>query len=220
VLSVLSESTILAPVDDPTSPEDTTLVDRARRGDSAAYGMLWERHVASARTAAHAISPRLDTDDLVSEAFVAILSAIRSGGGPRGPFRPYMYAAIRNTAASWGRKPRDVQIDTFDDFPHLTSEDPSEEISHRMHVASVLHTLPPRWRTLLWYLEVEGMKPREVAPLLGLSPNAVSALRRRARAGLRRAWSEHGHLPPSYADMTMPPVGSGPGASISRATCR
>ena len=44
-----------------------------------------------------------------------------------------------------------------------------------------------RWRTLLWYLEVEGMKPREIAPLMGMTPNAVSvlAVARAAKRGLK-----------------------------------
>jgi hypothetical protein len=41
---------------------------------------------------------------------------------------------------------------------------------------------------VLWHTEVEGQKPAAVAPLLGVSPNAVSALSHRAREGLRAAF--------------------------------
>ena len=41
---------------------------------------------------------------------------------------------------------------------------------------------------MLWHLEVEGQKPADVAPLLGLSANSVSALAYRAREGLRQAY--------------------------------
>ena len=67
---------------------DEELVAAARAGDDAAYAELWERHVASGRNAARAISPTVDPDDLVSEAFTSILSAIRKGGGPHEGFRP------------------------------------------------------------------------------------------------------------------------------------
>ena len=41
---------------------------------------------------------------------------------------------------------------------------------------------------MLWHLEVEGQKPADIAPLLGMSANSVSALAYRAREGLRQAF--------------------------------
>jgi hypothetical protein len=40
----------------------------------------------------------------------------------------------------------------------------------------------------LWHIEIEGQPPAEVAPLFGLTRNAVSALAGRAREGLREAY--------------------------------
>ena len=51
-------------------------------------------------------------------------------------------------------------------------------------------SLPARWQTVLWHLDVEREPPRRVAPLLGLEPNAVSAVAARARKGLRQAYLE------------------------------
>ena len=45
---------------------------------------------------------------------------------------------------------------------------------------------------MLWYTEVEGLDPHDVAPIMGLSANGVAALAYRAREGLRKAWlQEH-----------------------------
>ena len=41
---------------------------------------------------------------------------------------------------------------------------------------------------MLWHTEVEGQKPADIAPLLGMSANSVSALAYRAREGLRQAY--------------------------------
>ena len=41
---------------------------------------------------------------------------------------------------------------------------------------------------MLWHTEVEGDKPADIAPLLGMSANSVSALAYRAREGLRQAF--------------------------------
>ena len=54
--------------------------------------------------------------------------------------------------------------------------------------AKAFASLPERWQLVLWHLEVEGQKPADVAPLLGMSPNSVSALAYRAREGLRQAF--------------------------------
>ena len=60
--------------------------------------------------------------------------------------------------------------------------------------ARAFASLPERWQLVLWHTEVEGQRPAEVAPLLGLSPNAVSQLAHRAREGLRQAFvSMHVH---------------------------
>ena len=54
--------------------------------------------------------------------------------------------------------------------------------------ARAFASLPERWQLVLWHTEVEEQKPAEVAPLLGMTPNAVSALAYRAREGLRQAY--------------------------------
>ena len=167
---------------------DEELVDAARAGDDAAYAELWERHAASGRRAARAVSPSVDPDDLVSEAFTSILSAIRKGGGPHEGFRPYLFTTIRNIAASWGRRSKEVALDDLDERAAESSAEFAELVADRSVLAQAFRQLPDRWRTLLWYIEVEGMKPREVAPLLGMTPNAVSALVYRAREGFKAAW--------------------------------
>ncbi|KRB36961.1 sigma-70 family RNA polymerase sigma factor [Microbacterium sp. Root180] len=174
--------------DDVPEVSDEDLIDATRAGDLDAYGLLWTRHAAVGTRAARAISSTFDPDDLVSEAFASILSAIRAGNGPRDAFRPYMFATIRNLAATWAKKGRDISLDDLDDVAHPSADDPGALAADRSMLAQAFRTLPPRWRSLLWYLEVEGMKPREIAPLMGMSANAVSALAYRARSGFRKAW--------------------------------
>ncbi|MGN6218910.1 MAG: sigma-70 family RNA polymerase sigma factor [Microbacterium sp.] len=167
---------------------DEQLVLATRAGDNAAYAVLWERHVASGRSAARAVSPNVDPDDIVSEAFTSILSAIRKGGGPHEGFRPYLFATIRNVAASWGRRTQETPLDDLDERASESEAEFAELVADRSVLAQAFRELPERWRELLWYVEVEGMKPREIAPLLGMSANAVSALAYRAREGFKQAW--------------------------------
>jgi hypothetical protein len=58
----------------------------------------------------------------------------------------------------------------------------------RSLAARAFDRLPERWQMVLWHTEIEGETPAEVAPLLGVSPNGVSALAYRAREGLKQAY--------------------------------
>ena len=50
--------------------------------------------------------------------------------------------------------------------------------------------LPPRWQTVLWYTEIEGLELAEAAVMMGMSTNSVAALAYRAREGLRMELSQ------------------------------
>ena len=175
-------------------PTDEEIIEAVREGDTRHFALLWARHADAARCAAEALAPTIDTEDLVSEAFATILRITRSGGGPSDAFRPYLIATVRNTAARWARWHDVLPLDDLSEEELVQGElDPIERVWERSVVVAALLTLSPRHRTLLWYLNVEGMKPRELAPLMGMTPNAVSVLAFRARDGFRRAWL-HGQL--------------------------
>jgi len=170
-----------------STASDAECLERARAGDTGAFGELWSRHYRAGIRAARQFTS-LDADDLVSEAFVRIYRLVLAGGGPTGPFRPYLYTAIRNLARSQGAASREVQVELMDELPVEAGDDPSLVALDRTLTASAFRSLPERWQTVLWYTEVEGMDPHEVAPLMGLTANGVAALSYRAREGLRRAW--------------------------------
>ena len=171
-----------------TDLSDGALIERTRRGDRAAYGELWQRHSASARTVARSYSS-LDPDDLVAESFTRIYDAILAGRGPTAAFRPYLFTTVRNTAASWGRARRETNLETLESFEDpATTESATLDALDRSTTAQAFRSLPTRWQEVLWYSEVEGMQPQQIAPLIGMSANATAALAYRAREGLRQAW--------------------------------
>ncbi|WP_285114554.1 sigma-70 family RNA polymerase sigma factor [Leifsonia sp. fls2-241-R2A-40a] len=168
---------------------DTDLLDRSREGDTLAYGVLWKRHWQAARAMAASVTSRFDPDDLASEAFARILKAVEKGKGPRSGFRSYLATTIRNVAIDWSRRKTTPNIEDPDGIEDWTySELTALGRIDQETVARAFYALPDSWQEVLWYTEVEDMAPRDVAPLLGLTPNAVSALAVRAREGLRQAW--------------------------------
>ncbi|HEY4153300.1 MAG TPA: sigma-70 family RNA polymerase sigma factor, partial [Pseudolysinimonas sp.] len=143
----------------------------------------------SAARVARQFTSSIDADDLVSEAYARIFQRVLAGGGPTGAFRPYLYTTIRNLASSWGAASHDVQVDVIEEFEdERIPDDPGSWALDRTLTATAFRSLPDRWQTVLWYTEVEGMDPHEVAPLMGLTANGVAALSYRAREGLRAAW--------------------------------
>jgi RNA polymerase sigma factor (sigma-70 family) len=168
---------------------DTELIESARSGDTSAFAELWRRHYRSAARVARQFTSSIDADDLVSEAYARIFQRVLAGGGPTGAFRPYLYTTIRNLASSWGAASHDIQVDVIEEFEdERIPDDPASWALDRTLTAKAFRSLPDRWQTVLWYTEVEGMDPHEVAPLMGLTANGVAALSYRAREGLRTAW--------------------------------
>ncbi|WP_113693713.1 sigma-70 family RNA polymerase sigma factor [Amycolatopsis albispora] len=171
---------------------DEVLLAAVRDGDFGACDVLFRRHGAAARRAAMrwtGDSP--DCDDLVAEAFVRVLIAVRSGAGPKQDMWPYLLVTMRNLAVSWQR--RQAKVDLWGEVPEqATPAAAADEVTVRRWQAGIAWaafcTLPGRWRTVLWHTEVEGTPAAELAPMLGVSPNGVAVLAMRAREGLRRAY--------------------------------
>jgi RNA polymerase sigma factor (sigma-70 family) len=186
---------------DPTAPSDAELIALVRGGDAHAYGTLFERHRQAAdRLARQLVSPA-DADDLVSEAFIKVLRVIKDGGGPDIAFRPYLLTAVRRLHVDRIRATSKVtpsdELERFD--PGVPFADPAVADFENSAAAKAFATLPERWQMVLWHLEVEGQKPADIAPLLGMSANSVSALAYRAREGLRQAYLQM-HLADTAAE--------------------
>jgi RNA polymerase sigma factor (sigma-70 family) len=177
-------------------PSDADLIDAVRDGKVEAYGTLYERHVRSANILAMQLSSSSsDADDLVSDAFAKVLAALRAGGGPGAAFRPYLLTAVRHAAYDRTRKDKRLELaGDIEEVPGATKvtsvafRDKAVEDLDQAMAATAFATLPERWQTVLWHTAIEGQSPGEIAPLLGLTANGVSAMAFRAREGLRKAF--------------------------------
>ncbi|WP_163573187.1 RNA polymerase sigma factor [Fodinicola feengrottensis] len=175
----------------PAGPSDAELITAARSGEADAYETLYRRHCEAARRYALSLAGNpADRDDLVSEAFAKVLSALRAGGGPDLAFRSYLLSVVRN--AFYDRTRQERRVDVTDDMERhdtpVAFADTVVDGFERTLAARAFATLPERWQMVLWHTEVEGDSPAEVAPLLGLTPNGVAALAYRARERLRQAY--------------------------------
>jgi RNA polymerase sigma factor (sigma-70 family) len=170
---------------------DTDLLSAVRAGDTAAYGVLYQRHRAAARALAYGlVRDPADADDLVAETFAKVFATLRAGGGPLVAFRAYLNTTLRHVC--YHRARRDRRLEFTDDLTRYDEgepfRDPALDRLERTYAAQAFRALPDRWRDVLWRTEVEGASPAEVASHLGLTPNAVAVLAHRAREGLRRLY--------------------------------
>ncbi|KQT93883.1 hypothetical protein ASG49_02700 [Marmoricola sp. Leaf446] len=184
------ELTTEASPDPADGSSDAELIARVRGGDTDAFGTLFARHVGAAERLARALVRGPDADDLVSEAFTKTLVVLQGGGGPDEAFRAYLLTAVRRLHVDRIRRTR--RVTTTDDLDELDDGvpfvDPAVAAFEGGAAARAFASLPERWQLVLWHLEVENDKPADIAPLLDLSPNSVSALAYRAREGLRQAF--------------------------------
>ncbi|MFE2143434.1 RNA polymerase sigma factor [Streptomyces sp. NPDC059456] len=208
-------------------PSDGYLIRRLRAayaaggGDPAVCEFLYRRH----RAAAFACARRCcrgphDAEDLVSEAFIRTLQAVRSGAGPREEWRPYLLSVVRHTAVEWRAGARRTVLTPDVEAwcrPGPDGDDPQRRLlagEDRRLIARSFQGLPERWKAVLWHTLVEDDCPHSIPLLLGITPSAVTSLAFRAREGLREAYLR-AHLD-AAADDGCRHYGSVLGAAVRR----
>ena len=142
------------------------LVAATRDGDRGAFAQLWQRHQQAALTVAASMQSGFDADDLVSESFALVYRSIMRGGGPTTGFRAYLFTTVRNTAAAWGRGQREFADDQLDEVVDPRTEwDETDAALDRSTTVQAFRSLPTRWQEVLWYTEIEKLKPAAVAAI-------------------------------------------------------
>ena len=173
---------------------DAALAGKAGAGDLDAFEELYRRHVEAAWRVALAITADPDdAADAVSDAFTRVFQALPDRLHAADHFLPYLLAAVRNAGIDVLRRgARQHSVDLGDDRDWAAAGgEPADAVLDDVDaalVARAFRSLPERWRSVLWLTEVERIPARDVAPLLGVSPNGVAQLAVRARAGLRERY--------------------------------
>ncbi|WP_354514405.1 sigma-70 family RNA polymerase sigma factor [Paenarthrobacter sp. 4246] len=170
---------------------DQQLLAMVRGGDVAAFGELFMRYRRVGGFVARAESDNpSDAADIVGEAFAAVFQAVIEGKGPVESFRPYLLTTIRRMAHRKNRKSARLVLTDSSTVDALALADDDHVLAthETIILGHAFRELPPRWQDVLWYVDVEGLKPAQAGPLLGLTPNALSALAMRAREGLRQMY--------------------------------
>jgi RNA polymerase sigma-70 factor (ECF subfamily) len=174
----------------PEAEAEAALVERVRVGDAAAFDELAGRYLRRAFSVAYRLmGQREDAEDLVQEAFIAVLEKIHTFQAGRA-FSPWFFRILVNRGIN-ARKSRTLR--QVDDIPERAAsalpspEREAERAELRGGVTAALESLPDRQRTIVRLFELEGFGSPEIAQILGISENTVRWHLHEARKTLRLA---------------------------------
>ena len=170
--------------------EDAALVDRARRGDVAAYERLVERHQAAAfRVAWIVCGSAADAEEAAQDAFVKAYGAL--GRFRRGaPLRPWLLAIVANEARNLRRSAgrREHLAVRAAAEPVVAAASPEAltlAAGEDTELRAALSRLGRRDREVLWLRFFAGLSEAETAAALGCRRGTVKSRQSRALARLR-----------------------------------
>ncbi|MBW2455321.1 MAG: sigma-70 family RNA polymerase sigma factor [Deltaproteobacteria bacterium] len=185
--------------------EDRALVEKAQKGDRAAFRKLVERHQRRAfAIAIGLVRDENDARDIVQEAFLRVYRSLdRFKGGSS--FFTWLYRIVTNLAIDLMRKPARREAELFENpnisedaeaFPFLARIDGADpidmvrrrEIAERIQTA--LDALPPYHRAVIIMREVEGMSYQEMAEAMEVSKGTIMSRLFHARQKLQRALAD------------------------------
>jgi RNA polymerase sigma-70 factor (ECF subfamily) len=158
---------------------DRITLERARRGDMAAYSAIYERFgTACYNLALRVLGEPAAAEDIVQEVFLKLIGTLRGfrGDAPFGAWLKRMTAnATIDALRAQQRFGADDAQTLFDAMPATDADAES-----RTDTWTLLMRLPPRARAVLILHEVEGYTHKELADLFGQSESYSKSILARA----------------------------------------
>jgi RNA polymerase sigma-70 factor (ECF subfamily) len=162
---------------------DAALVEAARDGDRAAFGLLYDRYARMVHGVLLARAPYSDVDDLVQDVFLLALRRLPSLRDPNS-FGAWIAAIARNRAHDFHRRSRE-DVELTED---VCAQEDLSRAAPEADAASALgaiRSLPEAYRETLILRLVEGMTGPEIAARTGLTPGSVRVNLHRGMQQLR-----------------------------------
>jgi RNA polymerase sigma-70 factor (ECF subfamily) len=175
--------------------DEAELIERSRKGDSAAFGVLVERYQRRVVGVAQAVVHNQDDAiELAQETFVRAYENL-SKFESRSSFSTWLYRIAANLAIDfWRREGRHIVLHGEDadneiaKLPTVTGDSFKEvsrsELSSRLKQA--LEELTPEHRAVILLREVEGMSYDEISDVLQCPRGTVMSRLHYARTHLRK----------------------------------
>lgn len=184
-----------APNDHPetsVSPdEDAPLIARARAGEAAAFGALYDRYVEAVyRYVFYRVRETAEAEDVTSEVFMKALRAMPRYE-TRQPFLAWLYRIARNAVIDRARRKR-TQVSFEDALAHPNADrilDPDATLFRQVDAETLrgaIRQLTPLQQEVIVLRYVEGLDTRAIARIVGKREGTVRGIEFRALGALRQ----------------------------------
>ena len=188
----------MSPNDAPQTPvtpvgqdEDAVLAIRASKGESAAFGLLYDRHVAAIyRYVYYRVRDDAEAEDLTSDVFMRALKAMPRYES-RQAFLAWLYRIARNAVIDRARK-GNRQVSFEDALEHPGADQivvpDAEVLAHADSDAlrAALLKLTPLQQEVIVLHFLEGYSTQEIARIVGKREGTVRGIQFRAIGALRQ----------------------------------
>ncbi len=188
-------------------PPDAEAVERARKGDHAAFRVLVERYEGRAfRLAVRVLRDEEQARDAVQDAFIKVYTSLDRFEGRSG-FYTWLYRIVMNQCLDRKRRDKsDREVEWRDEIESQPADgalaqlgdpspgDPEAQVGRlelRTLVATAIDALPEDARRTIQLREIDGLSYKEIAEALGIPKGTVMSrlhyARRRLQEILRAA---------------------------------
>ncbi len=170
------------------SSSEEQLLARARAWEQAALVEIYDRYSPQIyRLALRVLGDADLAEECVAETFSRFLTALRNGRGPNRHLRGYLYRIAHNWMNDYFRRGQPWPLDPEREALGAgVTPDPWEASWRAEALRQAMATLPPEQRMVLTLRFLEGLRPAEVADIMGKSVGAVKVLQHRALRALRQ----------------------------------
>jgi RNA polymerase sigma-70 factor (ECF subfamily) len=177
----------------PTVQDEFTLLARARQLEPDALAQIHTTyHTSIFRYVAFRVGDHATAEDLTSEVFTRLLTALRDKNAPQNTLRGWLYGVAARVVSDHHRKAyRAPQIE-LDELLISTEHDPEDIVEGKLTQESLkraMQDLTEEQRHVLSLRFGSDLPIQEVARTLGKSEGAVKQLQARAVAALARKLS-------------------------------
>lgn len=188
---------------------DPQLLERARAGDSTAFGELIRPHLPSVRRFAYAFARHWpDADDLAQEALLKAYRAIASFEG-RSALATWLYSVTRSVCldhfrgklahARSAEDPLEDHAENAAASPHTGPDGLLEAKGDAERLWRALKSLPAEFRVPLVLFEIEGLSYEEIAHVEAVPIGTIRSRLSRGRQQLHALLAELEAVPASRA---------------------
>jgi len=166
------------------------LVERAKAGDRAALGAIYDRLAGRLyRFALFRVGSRADAEDLVQRTFLKMIETLPRYQRQGIPFEAWFFRLARNGVIDHLRRRR--AHEPLEAAAEVGSPEPGPEETAELAVefASIklaLRSLTPIQQEVIAYRFMAGLTPREIGLVMGKREGSVRALQFRALESIRR----------------------------------